>query len=164
MERAVSKDLSILTFRIDNALLSKAMEYYLSNRHWLDASNAVLSKQLHSLKEAVRNLLELSPSPKNKPTPSRSRVHEPVLPVSQVTSTTPAPLPSFKPARRHKYAVTIWILAPALIIILISIVYFSLAGKGDFPILSRQTTTITPIPTPRSTPSQPLRHILQLYQ
>ena len=40
VERAVSKDLEILTFRIDDAILSRAMEYYLSNRHWLDASNA----------------------------------------------------------------------------------------------------------------------------
>ena len=148
VERAVSKDLSILTFRIDNTILSKAMEYYLSNRHWLDASNAVFSKQLHGLKEAVRNLLEQSPSPKDETNlPKPVEVHEPVLPVSPVLSTTPAPLPPPKPARTHKNNVTIWILTPALIIILVAIVYFSLAGKVDFPIFSRQTATMTPIPT-----------------
>jgi hypothetical protein len=148
VERAVSKDLSILTFRIDNTILSRAMEYYLSNRHWLDASNAVLSKQLHGLKEAVRNLLEQSPSQKDKTNlPKPVEDIEPVLPVSPVLSTTPASLPPSKPLRTHKNNVTIWILVPTLFIILVTIVYFGLAGKGDFPIFSRQTATMTPIPT-----------------
>ena len=148
VERAVSKDLSILTFRIDNTILSKAMEYYLSNRHWLDASNAVLSKQLHSLKDAVRNLLEQSSSPKDETNLSKPVEDiEPVLPVSPVLSTTPASLPPSKPLRTHKNNVTIWILVPTLFIILVTIVYFGLAGKGDFPIFSRQTATMTPIPT-----------------
>jgi hypothetical protein len=100
------------------------------------------------LKEAVRNLLEQSPSPKDKTNlPKPVEVLEPVLPASHVLSTAPAPRPPSKPARTHKNTVTIWILAPALIIILVAIAYFSLAGKGDSPIFSRQTATMTLIPT-----------------
>jgi hypothetical protein len=57
VERAVSKDLCILTFRIDDAILSKAMEYFLSDHHWLDASQDVLSRQMHGLAGTVKELL-----------------------------------------------------------------------------------------------------------
>jgi TIR domain len=37
VERAVSKQVSILPFRIENVLPSKSLEYFLSSQHWLDA-------------------------------------------------------------------------------------------------------------------------------
>jgi hypothetical protein len=37
VERAVSKQVSILPFRIENVLPSKSLEYFLSAQHWLDA-------------------------------------------------------------------------------------------------------------------------------
>jgi hypothetical protein len=148
VERAVSKDLSILTFRIDNTILSKAMEYYLSNRHWLDASNAVFSKQLHNLNEAVHKLLEQAPAQKDE-----TRVPEPVEviplvePVIPVKDETPAPEPPSKTARIRKKTSPIWILAPILIIILVVSAYFGLAGIGNIPLFSRATATITPFST-----------------
>jgi hypothetical protein len=36
VERAVSKDIRILTFRIEEVLPSKSLEYFLSGQHWLD--------------------------------------------------------------------------------------------------------------------------------
>lgn len=36
VERAVSKDLRILPFRLENVLPSKSLEYFLSSQHWLD--------------------------------------------------------------------------------------------------------------------------------
>jgi hypothetical protein len=36
VERAVSKDLRILPFRLENVLPSKSLEYFLSSHHWLD--------------------------------------------------------------------------------------------------------------------------------
>jgi hypothetical protein len=148
VERAVSKNLSILTFRIDNTILSKAMEYYLSNRHWLDASNAVFSRQLHNLSEAVHKLLEQSPAPKDETNiPNPVEVNEPVKPVSQVKDEKPAPVPPAKPARIRKKNGALWILAPILIIILAAIAYFGLAGKRSLPLFSRIFSNITPFPT-----------------
>ena len=37
VERAVHKQLSILTFRIENVLPSKSLEFFLSAQHWMDA-------------------------------------------------------------------------------------------------------------------------------
>jgi hypothetical protein len=37
VERAVSKQVMILPFRIDDSLPSKSLEYFLSTQHWLDA-------------------------------------------------------------------------------------------------------------------------------
>jgi hypothetical protein len=37
VERAVSKQVSILPFRIENVMPSKSLEYFLSAQHWLDA-------------------------------------------------------------------------------------------------------------------------------
>jgi hypothetical protein len=64
VERAVSKNLHILTFRTDNTVLSRAMEYYLSNHHWIDASDSVLSKQLFDLTSTVKQLLKRYPQKK----------------------------------------------------------------------------------------------------
>jgi TIR domain len=148
VERAVSKNLSILTFRIDNTILSKAMEYYLSNRHWLDASNAVFSKQLHNLSEAVHKLLEHSPTPKDETNiPNPVEVIEPVKPLSQVKDETSAPAPHSKPARIRNKNGALWILAPVLVFILAAIAYFGLAGKGGLPFLGRITALITPSAT-----------------
>ena len=36
VERAVSKDLRILPFRLENVLPSRSLEYFLSSQHWLD--------------------------------------------------------------------------------------------------------------------------------
>ena len=148
VERAVSKNLSILTFRIDNTILSKAMEYYLSNRHWLDASNTVLSKQLQSLNAAVHKLLEQpSVSKDEKRITEPVKVYEPIKPVSQVMVATPVPVPPSGPAKNRKKTGTIWILTPILIIILVAVAYFGLAGKSDLPSFGRTTATNTPFLT-----------------
>ena len=58
VDRAVSKGVKILPFRIDNAVLTKAMEFYLSNRHWMDASTSPFEKHLNTLVESVTKLLD----------------------------------------------------------------------------------------------------------
>jgi len=54
VERAVSKGLEIVPFRIEAAPLSKAMEYFISAAHWLDAWTPPLEKHLEYLVQAVR--------------------------------------------------------------------------------------------------------------
>jgi AAA+ ATPase superfamily predicted ATPase len=57
VDRAASKNITILSFRIDSVLLSKSMEYYLSSRHWLDASTPPLEGHLLTLVETAKRLL-----------------------------------------------------------------------------------------------------------
>jgi hypothetical protein len=57
-ERAVSKGVIILPFRIEDIYPSGAMEYYLSTSHWLDALTTPLESHLDRLTESVRMLLE----------------------------------------------------------------------------------------------------------
>jgi len=57
VERAVSKGLTIITFRIEDAPPTAAMEYYISTCHWLDALTGPLDRHLESLAGTVMQLL-----------------------------------------------------------------------------------------------------------
>jgi hypothetical protein len=69
VERAISKNIPVIPFRIENVPLSKAMEYFISTAHWLDAFPfyekhlAVLSQRLAGLiqNEATDARVERSP-------------------------------------------------------------------------------------------------------
>jgi hypothetical protein len=39
VERAVSKDIPMVPFRIEEVELSESMEFYISSQHWLDATS-----------------------------------------------------------------------------------------------------------------------------
>jgi len=57
VERAVSKGLPVLPFRIENVPLSKSLEYFISTQHWLDAINGDLDSHLDQLCSHVSLLL-----------------------------------------------------------------------------------------------------------
>ena len=57
VERAVSKGLAIIPFRIEDVPLSEDLEYFLSTPHWLDALTPPLEKHLHHLADTVQLLL-----------------------------------------------------------------------------------------------------------
>ena len=57
VERAANYGKPIITFRTDNAPLSKRLEFYLSTPHWLDASSLPLKKHLAELVLTTRKLL-----------------------------------------------------------------------------------------------------------
>jgi hypothetical protein len=59
IERAVSKGLTIIPFRIEEIEPTKAMEYYLGAIHWLDALTPPLAKHLERLVEQVGANLKL---------------------------------------------------------------------------------------------------------
>jgi hypothetical protein len=60
VDRAASKDVIILSFRIDQVILSKTMEYYLSSRHWLDASTPPFEKHILTLVRTIKSLFSTS--------------------------------------------------------------------------------------------------------
>jgi DNA-directed RNA polymerase subunit RPC12/RpoP len=57
VERAVSKGLPIIPFRLEAVPLSKSMEYFLSASHWLDAMSEPLESHLAQLCRVIRTLL-----------------------------------------------------------------------------------------------------------
>ena len=57
VERAVSRGVPIIPFRIEEVVPSKAMEYYISTPHWLDALTPPVGKHLPRLAETVEALL-----------------------------------------------------------------------------------------------------------
>lgn len=58
VERAVNKNIPIIPFRIDDVPMSKALEFYLSTAHWLDAYTPPLSKHLKHLESAARSIID----------------------------------------------------------------------------------------------------------
>jgi hypothetical protein len=94
LERAVSKGLTIIPFRIEDITPTSAMEYYLGSIHWLDAFSPPLAKHIEQLVQQTKANLQVetgatytppgtseSAGPKsvpfdgseNKPVPSLSR-------------------------------------------------------------------------------------------
>ena len=63
VERAISKDLPVLAFRIQNVAPKDAMEFNLSNIHWLDAFTPPVQAQLELLAASVKKLLGGDPEP-----------------------------------------------------------------------------------------------------
>lgn len=57
VERAVNKRIPIVPFRIEDVVLSKSLEYFISSHHWLDASSSSLEKCLEELVETVKKFL-----------------------------------------------------------------------------------------------------------
>jgi hypothetical protein len=58
IERAVSKEKILVPFRIEDVLPSDAMEFALSNTHWLDAITPPMEGRLLELCNTVANLLQ----------------------------------------------------------------------------------------------------------
>src|SRR5262249_9643182 len=60
---AVAKRIPIIPFRVENLAPSKAMEYFISSQHWLDAYTPPLEKHLEHLARTVDFLLKGSDVP-----------------------------------------------------------------------------------------------------
>lgn len=58
IERAASHGIPILPLRIENVVLTKSLEYFLSSTHWLDAFHGELRQHLEKLANNVAVLIE----------------------------------------------------------------------------------------------------------
>jgi len=58
VERAVSKGIPVIPFRIEDVVPSKSMEYFLSAPHWLDALTKPLEAHIERLSTVVRAVLD----------------------------------------------------------------------------------------------------------
>lgn len=61
VERAVAKHVRIVQFRIENVAPTKAMEYFLSSPHWMDASTPPLGAHIDKLASVIPQLLSAPP-------------------------------------------------------------------------------------------------------
>lgn len=57
IERAVHKGISIIPLQIENVIPTKAMEYFVSSSHWLDALTPPFENHLKKLADTVETLL-----------------------------------------------------------------------------------------------------------
>lgn len=81
VERAVSKGLPVLPVRIEDAPMSKSLEYFISSQHWLDAMTPPLEQHLEQLAHTVRVLVpRLEPSPHPQPKPGAAEPPPPPPP------------------------------------------------------------------------------------
>ena len=63
VERAVSKGIPILPFRIEDVTPSSSLEFFISGAHWLDALTPPLERHLERLAETVEVLLPRAGTP-----------------------------------------------------------------------------------------------------
>ena len=76
VERALSKGNVIIPFRIENVLPTKAMEYALSNTHWLDAMSPPLEHHIAKLSNIICQLLGQLPSPFKPGVPRKTTIRK----------------------------------------------------------------------------------------
>lgn len=77
VERAVSKGLHVLPFRIENVPLSKSLEYFISTQHWLDAIDGRIEFHLEQLRECIGVLLAAPPESAAAPVSVKAKVASP---------------------------------------------------------------------------------------
>lgn len=150
VERAVDKGIPIIPFRIENVIPSKAMEYYLSAPHWLDAITPPLEKHLGKLADTVQALL--------------AEVEKPSDEEEEKAKTTTAPdTKAVSGGRRKGLYITAGIVVIALIIVGIILAVGGSGGDDEESGLASgptpgetstaATTTTTGTTTPATSPT-----------
>lgn len=89
VERAVSRGIAVVPFRIEDVPASETLEFFISTPHWLDALTPPMERHLQYLAETVDLL--------------RSRVRQgeiktPAMPSPRLASTPPGPVPIASPS------------------------------------------------------------------
>jgi hypothetical protein len=63
VERAASKGIPVIPFRIQDIRPTHSLEYFIGTVHWLDALTPPLEDHLRRLAETVKTLLQIDPTP-----------------------------------------------------------------------------------------------------
>ncbi|HEX8076629.1 MAG TPA: TIR domain-containing protein, partial [Chthoniobacterales bacterium] len=91
IERAVDKGVYTIPFRIEDVQPTKALEYFISSAHWLDAFSQPLGQHLDSLAKTIKAILS-TPRPG-----SAAETAPPVTPLEKTPSSVPEPTPVYPP-------------------------------------------------------------------
>lgn len=62
-KRIIEGDITIVPFKMDEGMLSKAMEYYVKRLHWIDAVSEPLEQSINKLYEQLVPILGIQPAP-----------------------------------------------------------------------------------------------------
>jgi len=131
VERAVSKGLAILPFRIEDVAPGKSLDYFIGSVHWLDAMTQPMEKHLDALAATVHKLL-----------PSPAQPEEPGVLAAQTSGTWQRNAPGVAPAaavrsatyRESSHAASsnrIWIGVAAVALLAAIVMGFMLHRSGS---------------------------------
>jgi hypothetical protein len=76
VERAVSRGVPILPFRIEDVAPGKSLDYFIGSVHWLDAMTAPMEKHLDDLAATVQKLLPANPEDAGKSPADRTDIFQ----------------------------------------------------------------------------------------
>jgi predicted ATPase/Tfp pilus assembly protein PilF len=88
VERAASRDVPVLTFRIEDVPPSRSLEYFVSSLHWLDAWSGSPDRHLPYLAATIKRLVAGDESP---PAPAASRPARDAAAAAPAVEARPAP-------------------------------------------------------------------------
>jgi WD40 repeat protein len=128
VERAISKGIPVIPFRIEDVQPSDSLEYFISASHWLDAFSEPLEQHLEKLAQVVKRIVEVRGTDGNKVNPSNHAPPPrtaPTAPPANVAISNPRAAAVLFPQRR-------WVIGAggAAVVAL---------GAGGFALWSRQT-------------------------
>lgn len=94
IERAVDKGVYTIPFRIEDVQPTKALEYFISSAHWLDAFSQPLVQHLESLAKTIKAILSTSrPGSAAETTPPVTQLEKTPLSFPDATRAQPPPAP-----------------------------------------------------------------------
>ncbi|HKP04809.1 MAG TPA: TIR domain-containing protein [Chthoniobacterales bacterium] len=162
IERAVDKGVYTIPFRIEDVQPTKALEYFISTAHWLDAFSQPLGQHLDSLARTLKAILStpragsteeiVPPRPVMVPPPPPSLP----IPPSQ-TYSAPQSRPSPAPAAPQRPGKTNWTLIIVGILALLLIAGVAITGVVFYLLRASPTTShvsSSPAPSRLSPPSK----------
>ena len=144
IKRAVHAGIPVLPFRVEDVVPSPALEYFISDAHWLDALTPPLESHLDYLVGTVQLLLQRQAAAHDETTPSDGDSEVARLP----TTETPSPSPAAPRARRT----FLWAGLAAALVALAVVVGLSVVRGGSGATDKAGTAATT---TFSQTPSKP---------
>ena len=182
VERAVHHGIPIIPFRIEDVPPARALEYYISSPHWLDALTPPLEQHLKQLSSTIQILLDRASGHSSQaPTGRReeTRANRTPRPVSVPSGQTPSPsgtthgtgggapqtgfpvhsgaVPGVPAPAKPKTPVTVIVTIAVLAFLVIGLVCFGLVAAYVVSqgLKKEHVVVQTPAPTPFSPPPKP---------
>jgi hypothetical protein len=152
VERAVHKGINIIPLRIENAMPTKTLEYFISAPHWLDALTTPLEDHINKLAQSVKALLTkqgalASHAPALAAAAAAAKV-QPAIAVPVQPATAPAPAPAAKAAQKQSWAIPAAIAAGVVIGAAVFGARFMSSSEADVPRTATPSAAETTPPAP----------------
>jgi hypothetical protein len=145
VERAVHHGITIVPFRIEAVQPERALEYYISSPHWLDAMAPPLERHLSQLTSTIKLLL-------NRSGRTESRAQEPPQSFVQHPSDRP-PEPPTAPATAPARNLVLWYVLAGVAVAFLGLCLLAIAAAIWIVDLNRTRPQSVPSPIVRVSPS-----------